>query len=220
MRTISKTYFAKATYSFFFLASIVLLCSATMRSNSSDELELGTSMPLSSHELESSDGTMHSLESLKGSKGLVVVFSCNTCPFVVGSDSFEGWENQYNAIHAKAKELNLEMVLVNSNAAKRADVDSKEAMASHKAELGYTMPYLIDMDAKLADAFGAKTTPHVYVFDANNALVYKGSIDNSWDTKKESLETYLYDAMDALANENAIVNNSTTPRGCSIKRSK
>lgn len=183
-------------------------------------LEIGQEMPLASSKMMGSDGSNYTLDGLKGENGLIVVFSCNTCPFVVGSDNFPGWESQYNALHEKAKSAKMGMVLVNSNAGKRADVDSQAEMKTHAESLGYTMPYVIDADAQFADAVGAKTTPHVYVFDNSNKLIYKGSIDNSWDTQKTALATYLMDAMDAISTGREITNNNTTPRGCSIKRNK
>ncbi|XOV65986.1 MAG: redoxin family protein [Fluviicola sp.] len=185
-----------------------------------DGLAIGKKMPMGNYEMIGADDATYTLNDLKKDNGLIVVFSCNTCPFVVGSDSFEGWEGQYNTIYEKAQANNIGMVLVNSNAAKRDGVDSKEAMASHKEALGYQMPYVIDTDAQLADAVGAKTTPHVYMFDGKGKLVFKGSIDNSWDTKREQLETYLFDAIAAIGSGTDIPVNSSAPRGCSIKRLK
>lgn len=188
---------------------------------SDDEgLKIGMKMPLSNYDMTGSDDAIYTLGDLMETNGLIVVFSCNTCPFVVGSDNFEGWEGQYNAIYKEAQAQNIGMVLVNSNAAKRDGVDSKEEMAKHKEELGYEMPYVIDENAKLADAMGAKTTPHVYMFDGRGKLVYTGSIDNSWDTKREKLETYLLDAVAAIGSGEEIATSSSTPRGCSIKRVK
>ena len=195
--------------------------SSLQRSKPGDDgLKIGKKMPLGSYEMVGSDDAMYTLEGLKGDNGLIVVFSCNTCPFVVGSSNFDGWEGQYNAIYDKAKAQNIGMVLINSNVAKREGDDSKDAMRKHKEDLGYKMPYIIDKDAKLADALGAKTTPHVYMFDKDGKLAFKGSIDNSWDTKRAQLETYLNDAIDAVANGTEITVSSSTPRGCSIKRAR
>lgn len=185
-----------------------------------DGLKIGKKMPMGGYEMIGSDDATHTLNNLKLENGLIVVFSCNTCPFVVGNETFAGWEGQYNDIYKKASSNKIGMVLVNSNVAKRDGDDSKEKMASHKASEGYKMPYVIDKDAKLADALGAKTTPHVYFFNGDGKLVFKGSIDNSWDTKREKLETYLYDAISAVATGAEIPVDSSTPRGCSIKRAK
>jgi hypothetical protein len=97
---------------------------------------------------------------------------------------------------------------------------SSEKMKQHATDANYSMPYLMDVDNRLADACGAKTTPHVFMFDSADKLVYKGRIDNSWDTKRESLEKYLEIAIENLEQEKKIKENSTAPRECSIKRKK
>ena len=186
--------------------------------NSEKELQIGDKAPMTAEEFLNVDGQMLSIESLMKENGVIVIFSCNTCPFVVGNDDFEGWEKQYNDLFDKAAENNLGMVLINSNEAKREGDDSLEAMQKHAEKMGYKMPYLVDVDSKLADAYGAKTTPHVYVLNAKNVLVYKGSIDNIWDSKRTETTPYLYDVMDHLTNGTALKNNDTPPRGCSIKR--
>lgn len=220
MTTKSNKRGIKGIFAALFLVACTGILISAQDKVADEGLEIGGEMPLANTKMLGSDGSNNTLANLKGENGLIVVFSCNTCPFVVGSDNFAGWEGQYNAIHEKAKSAKMGMVLVNSNAGKRADVDSQEAMKTHAESLGYTMPYLIDTDAQFADAVGAKTTPHVYVFDSNSKLIYKGSIDNSWDTQKIALETYLLDAMDAISTGVAITQNNTTPRGCSIKRNK
>lgn len=221
MNTKSKMNRVKGVGVLLLIGAFTFVLSSLQASKPSDDgLKIGKKMPLTSYEMVGSDDANYTLDGLKGENGLIVVFSCNTCPFVVGNDNFAGWEGQYNDIYDKAQAHNIGMVLVNSNAAKHEGVDSKEEMLKHKEELGYKMPYVIDADAKLADAMGAKTTPHVYMFDANGKLIFKGSIDNSWDTKRETLETYLFDAIAEVGSGSAISVDSSTPRGCSIKRSK
>jgi hypothetical protein len=80
------------------------------------------------------------------------------------------------------------------------------------------MPYLLDNNHVLADAFGAKTTPHVYVFDNEMKLVFQGAIDNTVDGKRKKDDLYLMSAMNQLASGTEITINTTPPRGCSIKR--
>ena len=109
---------------------------------------MGDRVPMIEHQMENLDGKMMHLESLTGEKGLLVVFSCNTCPFVVGSDNFEGWEKQYNDLNKFAANYGFKMVLINSNEAKRDHDDSPDAMKKRAKEKGYTMPYLIDKKLK------------------------------------------------------------------------
>lgn len=182
------------------------------------ELKVGKKVPMMNVQMENIDGTHYSLDDEMMENGVMVVFSCNTCPFVVGNSNFEGWEKQYNSLYTLAKEKNIGFVLVNSNEAKRTNDDSKEAMIKHAKDMDYKMHYLIDTDSKLADSFGAKTTPHVFIVNNMKKLAYKGSIDNSWDSKRESLETYAITSINELSNATTLTHTSTPPRGCSIKR--
>lgn len=184
------------------------------------EFNLGDKAPLATYNMKNTDGKELSLNSAKGKKGLLVIFSCNTCPFVVGSDNFPGWEKQYNDLYKTAQDAGINVILVNSNEAKREGDDSFENMQQHAKDLGYKMPYVVDKDSELANAFGAKTTPHVFLLDADLKLVYKGSIDNSWDNNRTETLPYLTTAMNEVKEAKAITTNATDPRGCSIKRKK
>ncbi len=183
------------------------------------QIKKGTSMP--SPDLELTDvvtqGKM-AIKDYKKEKGLVVVFSCNTCPFVVGTPDFPGWERQYNDLFDKASKMNIGFVLVNSNEGKRAKDDSSEEMKKHADEKGYNMPYLLDVNSDFANSLEAKTTPHVYLFNEDLKLVYSGSIDNIWDNKRTEDIPYLVNAMNALSQGKKIKPAATPPKGCSIKR--
>lgn len=181
-------------------------------------LKVGKVAPMTDYEMTNIDGTKKNLKNSIGENGLLVVFSCNTCPFVVGSDKFAGWEVQYNDLLKKAQEGKINMVLVNSNEAKREKDDSMDEMKKRAELKKYEMNYLLDQDSQLANAFGAKTTPHVYLFDKNLKLVYTGSIDNSWDTQRKTEEKYLINALGELGANKKIATKSSDPRGCSIKR--
>lgn len=173
---------------------------------------------------ERSDGLAIPVEDITGKEdllraygdrnGLLVVFSCNTCPFVVA------WEDRYNALHDVCKKNQIGMVLVNSNEAKRKGDDSAEAMRQHAKDKGYTMPYVIDHDHRVADAMGAKTTPHVFLFNNDLRLAYKGAIDDNHKSKDAVTATYLEDALNALGNAKEVQVKETKALGCSIKRVK
>jgi peroxiredoxin len=195
-----------------------ILLSSFLVIEGNDELKFGEKITLTDKPLKNIDNTSVTLDDLKKENGLIIIFSCNTCPFVVGNEDFEGWEKQYNEIHSKALEKGLGLVLINSNEGKRDGDDSFDEMKIHARKAGYKMPYLVDENSELANAYGAKTTPHVFVINNMNELIYRGSIDNLWDTKRAELETYLYDAMNHLADKKELKNNDTPPRGCSIKR--
>jgi len=190
------------------------------QNNDFKTLAIKEKMPLITYEMKACSGEVFTLEKAKKNKGLLIIFSCNTCPFVVGNESFKGWESQYNSLYEIAVKAEVGMVLVNSNEGKRKDEDSFEAMQKHASELNYAMPYLLDNDANLANAFGARTTPHVFLFDSEMRLIYQGSIDNTWDTSRSSDIPYLHNALTNLMEGNTVLENTTSPKGCSIKRVK
>ena len=169
-------------------------------------------------EMKSIDGKAYSIKELKKANGIVLVFSCNTCPFVVGSETFVGWENQYNQLNEISTNNQFGFALINSNAAKHTGDDSMEEMIAHAKEKKYTVPYLLDENAQLADAFEAKTTPHVFVLNNKMEVVYSGSIDNTIDSKRKKDENYLVEAIQEMNAGKAISVPNTAPRGCSIKR--
>ena len=165
------------------------------------------------------NGTQMSLNTAAGPNGLLVVFSCNTCPFVVGNgEKSDGWEGRYNETARFAKENGVAMVLVNSNEAKRDNHDSMAAMKAHAIDNNYGMPYLLDANHHLADAFGALKTPHVYLFDGDMNLVYRGSIDDNVSDAEAVTERYVQDAITAVANGKPVGVAETKAIGCSIKR--
>lgn len=182
-------------------------------------LEIGEKAPMVSEKMKDVSNNDYSLSDLKKENGLLVIFSCNTCPFVIGGmgDS-EGWEGRYNEVFDHATAKGVGMVLVNSNEAKREKGDSFEDMQNRWKEKELKSPYVLDVNNKLADAFGARTTPHVYLFDKDMKLVYVGAIDDNVNSSKEVKEHYLKSAITQLAAGKKINPNQTKNMGCSIKR--
>ena len=184
-------------------------------------LSVGDMVPMLSHKMKDVSGQELNLREIKKDHGLLVVFSCNTCPFVVGnSRGSEGWEGRYNALHDFAAANDIGMVLVNSNEAKRDGDDSFQEMQDHAKSQGYKSMYVVDEDHKLADAFGAKTTPHAFLFDQNLKLVYKGKIDDNVGSAKDVSKEYVKDAIKAMIKGEKVDPGHTDALGCSIKRVK
>lgn len=203
---------------FLSLAAMAMLVAAPVLAQ---EQAIGEKAPMTTAPLIGVDGQSNTLLDLKGDNGLLVIFSCNTCPFVVGNGTkTEGWEGRYNDLAALAESLNIGMVLVNSNEAKRKGDDSLPAMKRHAMEAGYTMPYVMDEGSKLANACGARTTPHVYLYNGNLELAYRGSIDDNVNRAEEVKERYLDTAMQRMADGKKIKTAETKAVGCSIKRVK
>jgi thioredoxin-related protein len=181
-------------------------------------ISIGTTMPEADREMRSAAHGASSLNQLMGTKGLIVIFSSNSCPFVVGGKDFAGWEKTYNNLYDVAQKLGFNLVLVNSNEAKRNNGEGYEDMIKRATSMNYKMPYLLDANHVLADAFGAKTTPHVFFFGADKNLKYTGSIDNAMEQEKRKNINYLDLAMKQVAKGKKVRFSSTPPIGCSVKR--
>lgn len=182
-------------------------------------LEIGATIPLPSNEMLNIDDKSYSFNDLKKENGLLVIFSCNTCPFVIGNGTkSEGWENRYPGLGEISNDLNVGMVLINSNAAKRDDGDSFRDMQERYISKGYNSYYVLDKNSEMADAFGALTTPHVYLFDKNMKLVYRGAIDDDVSKSSDVKEFYLQDALNNMVAGKSIEPQTTRQLGCSIKR--
>ena len=175
--------------------SILVLFILTSNNNSfaqkNSSLELGSIIPMSKELMINVNNKKMSLNNNFNENGLLVVFSCNTCPFVVM------WEDRYRQLEKMCHLNNVGMVYLNSNEAKRNGDDSKEAMKNYAKSMGYTFPYLIDKNKK---------------------LVYKGAIDDNFKDISQVKETYLLDAIQQMVTGEDIKIKETNPKGCSIKR--
>ncbi len=189
--------------------------------NRAEILEIGAKAPKADAKMADVSGKSISLDELKKKGGLLVIFSCNTCPFVVGNGSkSEGWEGRYPALADMAAANEIGFALINPNEAKRTAGDSMDDMKKRYKDKALKGSYLLDKDHVVADAFGALTTPHVFLFDGNMKLIYKGAIDDSVDSKDTVKEPYLQNAIKAHVSGKSIDPNSTRQMGCSIKRVK
>ena len=175
------------------------------------ELEIGSSMPLKDLKLADISGKNITLANAKGDVGTLVIFSCNTCPWVIR------WEDRYVSLANNYAQKGIGMIAVNSNAAQFSGDDSLEEMLEHAKNNGYNFPYAQDPESELASAFGATKTPHIYLFNGDEKLVYRGAIDDNAKNAKKVDEPFLANAIDALLAGNPINPQTTKALGCSIK---
>ena len=190
---------------------IIFLVSVLFFNVQAKELSIGNEILGVDYILKNIDGNDTSLDKLKKSNGLLVVFSCNTCPWVIR------WQDRYNILSAFSRKNDIGFVAVNSNARLHESVDSMDEMIYHATTNEYGFPYVLDKDAKLAKAFGAMKTPHVYLFNSDNKLVYTGAIDDNAKSAKKVKNNYLMDAIRALGTNKKIKISETKALGCSIK---
>ena len=177
-------------------------------------LEIDQKMPVQNYKVKSIDGDFMSLNDNIKNNGILVVFTSNKCPFVIM------WEDRYKLIEDECLKSDIGMVYINSNEARRDRDDSIDKMKEHARKMGYKYPYLIDRNSKIANSFGAKTTPHIFLFNRDQKLIYKGAIDDNYQSIKNVKEKYLINAITQLNNNEEIKINTTKAIGCSIKRKK
>ncbi len=189
----------------FFAVSAMLVSTA-------GNLEIGDKAKHTNVKMVGVDGKSISLDEAKQENGLLIIFSCNTCPFVIK------WEDRYNGLKEFADKNNIGMVVLNSNYKKRSGDDSLDAMKKHAKQNSYQFSYLVDKESLIANSFGGKTTPHVFLFDEDFKLAYKGAIDDNYDDAGKVNNHYLKDAMKSVASGQNIKLAETKPVGCSIKR--
>lgn len=173
------------------------------------EIPLGTGMPY--FELNDPDGRTFQGERLNGDKGLLVVFTCNHCPYAQAV-----WPRLIR-LAGLAKDLGIETVAVNPNIHPNYPEDSPEKMKEKIEELGIGFPYLVDETQETARAFKAQCTPDVYLFNQEQKLVYHGRIDDNWQDEARVTKEELKEAIENLAHGKPISPTQRPSMGCSIK---
>jgi len=175
------------------------------------QLGLTAPIPMADEKMKDVSGKEVSLNNTKSSKGLLVIFSCNTCPYVKLSES------RIKELSDECLKYGIGCIIINSNEAQRADEDSFDSMVKYAFAQKFTCAYVVDVNSKIADAFGAKNTPQCFLFNAKG-LIYKGAIDDNVKDPSLVKVHYLKDAIDAL-NRNEIPKlQETKSIGCTIKR--
>jgi peroxiredoxin len=170
---------------------------------------LGTEIP--QFDLPGVDGRKHSLSDYADAEALVLIQSCNHCPYV------QAWEDRMSAIAREYRDRGVRLVAVNSNDAERYPEDSFEEMRKRASARGFAFDYLYDEPQEIAGALGAERTPEVFVFDRDRRLVYHGAIDDSRDETAVNRE-YLREALDAVLGGEDPPVSETPPVGCTVKR--
>jgi peroxiredoxin len=141
---------------------------------------------------------------------LVVVFTCNHCPYA------QAWEERLNAI-GRDYAGRAGMVLINANDAEKYPADGPAAMAARAREHDFSVPYLHDADQTVARAYGAERTPEVFVYDGERRLAYHGTVDDNYEEPAQVTEHYARAALDAVLAGRPVARPETQVRGCTIK---
>jgi peroxiredoxin len=155
---------------------------------------------------ETVDGKTLTLADTKGSKVVVITFTCNNCPVAVAyEDRFIEFAKQY-------EDKGVALVAINVNV-----TEDLEAMKKRAEEKGFNFPYAYDGSGKSAEAYGARVTPHMYIVDGDGKIAYIGAFDDNMNRDKVT-KTYVVDAVDALLAGKRPEVSETKAVGCTIKR--
>ena len=172
-------------------------------------LPLGTKML--AFELKDPNGKLYKSKDLYGLKGLLVVFTCNHCPYALAV-----WPRLIRlAKHART--LGVHTVAINPNIHPNYPDDAPDKMIVKIKEWGIDFPYLVDAAQDIAKAFKAQCTPDLYLFNPDQELVYHGRIDDNWQEESKVTRHELKEAIDNLVSEKPISAKQYPSMGCSIK---
>ncbi len=161
--------------------------------------------------LPSTDGSTYSLTDFDDYRFLVIFFTCNHCPYVLGSDEIT------RETAMKYQPMGVRFVGINSNSDKTYPEDSFDNMVSRMEDYRFPWIYLRDEDQSIALAFGALRTPHFFVFDENRKLVYTGrGVDNPRDPSRMT-ENNLDQVLDEITAGKPASVPVTNPIGCTVK---
>ncbi|MCF7809458.1 thioredoxin family protein [bacterium] len=186
-------------------------CCKQSGSDTCCELNFGQAAP--DFNLPGVDGRNWSLADFKDKKALVVIFSCNHCPYVIKS------EERMIELGKEYQPKGIGFVLISANYIVTHPQDSPENMKKRAEQKGYPFPYLYNEDQKVACNYGAQVTPHIFLFDSEMKLCYRGAIDDNINDSEAVKINYLRDAIEAIlaGTPEKITNQETKPVGCSIK---
>ena len=164
--------------------------------------------------LKNVDGKMVSLSDYKSSKGLIVIFDCNTCPYS------QAYNDRILLLSKTYASKGFPVVAINANSPEISPGDSFEEMVAQAKEKGYDFPYLVDETQTVAKSFGATNTPHVFVLRNDNAsfkVAYIGTIDNNSRDASAASKKYVEEAVNELLANKEVSTSKTKAIGCGIK---
>jgi peroxiredoxin len=174
-------------------------------------LEIGQSAPSADVKMAGVDGKSLSIADVKGAKGTLVIFTCNSCPWV------KAWESRIAELGNTFSKQGIGVIAVNSNDPSMKPEDDMPAMQERAKSLGLRFPYVVDGSSDVARAFGATRTPEAFLFDAKGKLVYHGAVDDNAHKPAEVTVRWLNDALTATAAGKAVAVKETKSLGCTIK---
>lgn len=189
-----------------------LLGTCLLATQAQTSIAIGSNAPLLDQAMKDVSGKMIAVKDAMKQNGVLVMFSCNTCPYVIKNQS------RTKEIAAFAKANNIGIILLNSNEAQRGGDDSFAAMQQYAKNQGYDFPYVVDANHQQADAYGATRTPELFLLDVQGKLVYKGAIDDSPADIAKVNRIHAREAIKELVDGKSVSIKESRSVGCTIKR--
>jgi peroxiredoxin len=175
-----------------------------------EELKIGSNAPAFAN-LPGTDGKKYSFASFADRKTVVVVFSCNHCPYV------QAYEERMIAFQRDYAAKGVQFIAINSNETIHYPEDNFDEMVKRAKSKAYNFPYLRDEDQSVANSYGATHTPEFFVFDEKRKLRYRGKFDDNYQNSSAVKANYLRNAVDALLSGREVTEPETYSIGCTIK---
>jgi peroxiredoxin len=172
-------------------------------------LSLGTTAP--DFELPGTGGKTYTLNSFSGAKALLIVFTCNHCPYALA------FEDRFIRIANEFSSQGLATLFICSNDEENYPDDSFEKMKGHAIEKSFPFPYCQDASQEVARSYAAACTPDPYLFDCDKKLVYRGRVDDNWEHPEKAAHHDLRNAVQAVLEGQPVSENQYASLGCNIK---
>ncbi len=196
------------------MALFLLLASAAPESHAADPAPVGAPAP--AFTLADAGGTPHALADYRG-KYVVLEWVNFGCPFVrkhYDSGNMQGLQKTFT------RKGVVWLTICSSAPGKQGYFEGQELTERIAAEKSQATAYLVDKEGAVGQAYGAKTTPHMFVIDPEGTLIYEGGIDDRASTSKEDLKiavNYVREALDAALDGKPVKVTTSRPYGCSVK---
>lgn len=162
-------------------------------------------------ELPGTDDQLHSTADYDDKTAVVIIFTCNHCPYA------RAYISRINNIVATYAPKRVGFYAISANDVVKYPEDSFDNMKPMASLLNLEGKYLYDESQEIAKMFGAQRTPEVYVFNQAKELVYQGALDDNYQNEEEVSQHYLIDALDATLEDKAPPISHADAVGCSIK---
>ena len=157
------------------------------------------------------DDKTYSLNDFSDKKILIVIFSCNHCPYV------QAYEDRIISLQKEFEKDGVQIIAINSNDDVKYLDDSFDEMKKRASARGFNFPYLRDETQDTAKTFGATHTPQIFLFDSDRKLKYEGKIDDNWQEPDKVKFAYLREAILEVLNDKEVSVPETFSIGCTIK---